>query len=52
MVLYAEVMELVYMYAWGAYAFGLRVRVPSSAFFCIFDFLGEESGSIELINIL
>ena len=45
-------MELVYMYAWGAYAFGLRVRVPSSAFFCILIFLGEESGGIKFVDIL
>ncbi len=33
--LYAGVMELVYMYDWGSYAYGLRVRVPSPAFFVI-----------------
>lgn len=45
-------MELVYMYAWGAYAFGLRVRVPSSAFFLYLIFLGEESGGIKFVDIL
>ena len=45
-------MELVYMYAWGAYAIWLEGSSPFLSIFLYLIFLGEESGGIKFVDIL